>query len=124
MFAGVLTEESPAWQLELYLVATVGASNLTYVRGGDAHAARRLLDGDPCAGLGTSAGGTAAMMPGQLKSGVVEAYRYELGIKRMYEELAAHYGTTILSARPATPTKEPQVERRWTREWRRSVPDQ
>lgn len=50
VFAGVLTEESPAWQLELYLVATVGASNLTYVRGGDAHAARRRLDGEPRAG--------------------------------------------------------------------------
>ena len=35
-------------------------------------------------------------MPAQLKSAAVEACRYEPGIERTYEELAAHYGTTII----------------------------
>src|SRR5690606_40676822 len=52
----------------------------------------------------------AAMVPDQLKSAVVEACRYEPGIQRTYEELAAHYGTTIIPARPARPRDKAKVE--------------
>jgi len=44
-----------------------------------------------------------AVVPDQLKSGVTLACRYEPGIQRTYEDLARHYGTTVLPARPLRP---------------------
>ena len=49
-------------------------------------------------------GVTAAIVPDQLKSGVVVPRRYEPGVQRTYDEFARHYGTVILPARPAKPT--------------------
>src|SRR5258708_2378498 len=36
--------------------------------------------------------------------------RYEPGVNRTYQELAAHYGTTILPARPRKPRDKAKVE--------------
>ncbi len=52
----------------------------------------------------------AALVPDQLKSGVIVACRYEPGIQRTYEELAQHYGTAILPARPGHPRDKAKVE--------------
>ena len=46
----------------------------------------------------------------QLKSGVTTPCRYEPGVQRLYAEMATHYGTTILPARPAHPRDKPKVE--------------
>jgi transposase len=46
----------------------------------------------------------------QLKSGVTKACRYEPKIQRTYEELARHYETTVLPARPAHPKDKAKVE--------------
>ena len=51
-----------------------------------------------------------AIVCDQLKSGVTTPCRYEPGIQRQYGELATHYGTTILPARPAHPRDKPKVE--------------
>jgi len=51
-----------------------------------------------------------AVVPDQLKSGVTLACRYEPGIQRTYEELARHYGTTVLPARPLHPRDKAKVE--------------
>jgi hypothetical protein len=51
-----------------------------------------------------------ALVPDQLKSGVTKACRYEPGIQRTYEEMALHYGTTVLPARPARPRDKAKVE--------------
>lgn len=48
-------------------------------------------------------GVTSAVVPDQLKSGVVVPCRYEPGLQRTYEEFAALYGAAILPARPAKP---------------------
>lgn len=45
-----------------------------------------------------------------LKSGVMRACRYEPEIQRTYEELAEHYGTTVLPARPHKPRDKAKVE--------------
>jgi transposase len=56
-------------------------------------------------------GGTAAVwIPDQLKSGVTRACRYEPGIQRSYEELAAHYGAAVVPARPKKPRDKAKVE--------------
>jgi hypothetical protein len=46
----------------------------------------------------------------QLKSGVTVACRYEPQVQRTYEEMAVHYGTTVLPARPAHPKDKAKVE--------------
>jgi transposase len=51
-----------------------------------------------------------AVVPDQLRTGVSVPCRYEPGIQRTYQELAEHYGTVILPARPAQPRDKPKVE--------------
>ena len=45
-----------------------------------------------------------------LKAGVTTACRYEPGINRTYQEMAAHYGTTVLPTRPRKPRDKAKVE--------------
>ncbi len=52
----------------------------------------------------------AALVPDQLKSGVTRSCMYEPEAQRTYEELAEHYGTTVLPARPAHPRDKAKVE--------------
>src|SRR5439155_21361964 len=51
-----------------------------------------------------------AIVCDNLKAGVTTASRYEPGVNRTYQELAAHYGTTILPARPRKPRDKAKVE--------------
>jgi transposase len=48
-------------------------------------------------------GSSEIWIPDNLKSGVVHADRYEPGVNRTYEELAAHYGAVVIPARVAKP---------------------
>jgi len=87
--------------VELF-VAVMGASNYTYV---EATATQRSTDWIAShVRLVEFLGGVPhALVPDQLKSGVVVASRYEPGIQRTYEEWSQHYSTTILPARPMKP---------------------
>jgi transposase len=94
--------------VELF-VAILGASNYTY-----AEATPTQQSADWIAShirtfeyLG---GVSHAVVPDQLKSGVTVPCRYEPGPQRTYEELAAHYGTVLLPARPHSPRDKPKVE--------------
>jgi transposase len=95
-------------EVELF-VAVLGASNLTY-----AEATRTQTVSDWIASHVRAfeyiGGITAAVVPDQLKSGVTVPCRYEPGVQRTYDELAEHYGTTILPARPAHPRDKAKVE--------------
>ena len=51
-----------------------------------------------------------ALVPDQLKSGVSRSCRYEPEVQRAYAELARHYGTVILPARPKKPRDKAKVE--------------
>jgi len=56
-------------------------------------------------------GGVArATVCDQLKSGVARACRYEPEVQRTYEEMATHYATTVLPARPKHPRDKAKVE--------------
>ena len=63
---------------------------------------------------------------GNLKSAVIKADRFDPGLNRTYAELAAHYGTAILPARPRKPRDKSKVEvavqiaRRWILAWLRN----
>jgi transposase len=94
--------------VELF-VGVLGASNLTYAeatctqRGPDWIASHvRMLE--------YFGGVPAALVPDQLKSGVTRACAYEPEVQRTYEELAEHYGTTVMPARPAHPRDKAKVE--------------
>jgi transposase len=94
--------------VELF-VAALGASNFTYAeasytqQGPDWIASHvRMLE--------YFGGVPAALVPDQLKSGVTRSCLYEPEAQRTYEELAEHYGTTVLPARPAHPRDKAKVE--------------
>ena len=96
------------FEVELF-VAVLGASNLTYVE-----ATRTQTVGDWCGShvraLEYIGGVSRALVPDQLKSGVSRSCRYEPGVQRTYEELAEHYGTTVLPARPGHARDKAKVE--------------
>jgi transposase len=87
--------------VELF-VAVLGASNFTYA---EATYTQRGPDwiASHVRALEYFGGVPAALVPDQLKSGVTRACLYEPEVQRTYEELAQHYGTTVLPARPARP---------------------
>jgi transposase len=95
-------------EVELF-VAVLGASNFTF-----AEATRTQKVGDfvssVARALGAIGGVPGAIVPDQLKSAVVSACRYDPAIQRTTAELARHYGTTILPARPRSPRDKAKVE--------------
>jgi transposase len=94
--------------VELF-VAVLGASNYTFA---EATLTQRGPDfiASHVRALAFLGGVPSALVPDQLKSGVIVACRYEPGIQRTYEELAQHYGTAILPARPGHPRDKAKVE--------------
>ncbi|MGH7440069.1 MAG: IS21 family transposase, partial [Polyangiaceae bacterium] len=101
--------------VELF-VAALGASNFTYAeatytqRGPDWIASHvRMLE--------YFGGVPAALVPDQLKSGVTRSCLYEPEAQRTYEELAEHYGTTVLPARPSHPRDKAKVEVQIAQRW-------
>jgi transposase len=98
-------EEIP---VELF-VAALGASSYTYAEATrtqqlpdwiDAHT--RMLE--------YFGGSTRIWVPDQLKSAVTRPCRYEPGINRSYQDLAAHYGAVVIPARPGKAKDKAKVE--------------
>jgi transposase len=90
-------------------VAVMGASNYTYA---EACASEALPDwiGAHVNALAFLGGVPKAIVCDNLKAGVTAANRYEPGINRTYQDLAAHYGTTIMPTRPRRPRDKAKVE--------------
>jgi transposase len=90
-------------------VAVLGASNYTYA---EATWSQQLPDwiASHVRALEFFGGVPALFVPDCLKSAVTKADRYEPQLQRTYEELAAHYETAILPARPAKPKDKAKVE--------------
>jgi hypothetical protein len=95
-------------EVELF-VAVLDASNYTFA---EATLTQRVPDfiASHLRAFSFFGGVTSALVPDQLKSGVVVACRYEPGLQRTYEEMALHYGTAVLPARPAHPRDKAKVE--------------
>lgn len=90
-------------------VATMGASNFTYV---EASLTQTLADwlGAHVRALEYFGGVTAAIVPDNLKSGVHRACRYEPDLNPSYQDFAEHYGVAILPARVRKPRDKAKVE--------------
>ena len=94
--------------VELF-VAVLGASNYTFV---EATATQRVADfvSSHERAFAYFGGVPEIVVPDQLKSGVVVACRYEPAIQRTYGDMARHYGTAIVPARPYKPRDKAKVE--------------
>lgn len=95
-------------EVELF-VAVLGASNYTFA---EVTATQRLPDfiASHVRAFAFLGGVPAALVPDQLKSAVTIASRYEPGLSRTYEDLAEHYGTAVIPARPRKPRDKAKVE--------------
>lgn len=94
--------------VELF-VAVLGASNYTYV---EATWTQQSTDwiASHARALEYFGGVPGAIVPDQLKSGVTRSCRYEPQVQRTYREMAEHYGTAVLPARPRKPQDKAKVE--------------
>jgi transposase len=95
-------------EAELF-VAVLGASNLTYAEATATQGSEDFIASHVrwFAYLG---GVPGALVPDQLKSAVVLSSRYEPQVQRTYAEMALHYGTCVVPARPARPRDKAKVE--------------
>lgn len=50
------------------------------------------------------------VVPDNPKTAVTQTCRYEPGLNRSYEEMAAHYGAVVIPARPKKPRDKAKVE--------------
>ncbi len=90
-------------------VAVLGASNYTFC---EATWSQRLPDwlGSHARAFSFIGGVTALIVPDNLKSGVTKACRYDPDANPSYQQLAAHYGTAIMPARPYKPQDKSKAE--------------
>ena len=100
------TGEVHACQL---FVAALGASSLTYA---EATFTQTLPDwiGSHTRAFGFYGGAPAMVVSDNLKSGITKACFYEPGVNRAYAEMAVHYDTAIVPARPRKPRDKAKVE--------------
>ncbi len=90
-------------------VATLGASSYTYA---EATWTQGLSDwiGSHVRAFAYLGGVPHQVVPDNLKSGVAKACLYDPEINRSFADMAAHYGTAILPARPRKPRDKAKVE--------------
>ena len=106
---GITDPATGEWRPVELFVMVLGASSYTYA---EATLTQQLPDwiASHTRAFAFFGGVPTAVVPDQLKTGVTMPCRYEPGVHRVYAELATHYGTTILPARPAKPRDKAKVE--------------
>lgn len=90
-------------------VAVLGASNKTFAAA-FAHQQLSSWIAAHCQAYAFFQGVAKVTVPDNPKTGVVKACRYEPILHRTYQEMAAHYGTVVLPARPKKPRDKAKVE--------------
>jgi transposase len=112
-FAGdmidVIDPETGEVRAAKLFIAAMGASNYTWA---EAVASEGLEDwiGAHVRMFAFLGGVPKAVVPDNLKSAVIKADRFDPGLNRTYAEIAGHYGTAILPARPRKPRDKAKVE--------------
>jgi transposase len=90
-------------------VATLGASGYTYAEA----SANQRLESFVDSHVNTFEfieGVTQILVPDNLKSAVTKAHRYDPQINGSYQDMAEHYNTVIIPARPYSPKDKSKVE--------------
>ena len=90
-------------------VAVLGCSNYTYAEASWTQAAPDWL-GSHGRALAYLGGAPRAIVPDNLKSGVLKAHRYEPVLNPAYQDFAEHYQLAILPARVRRPRDKAKVE--------------
>lgn len=90
-------------------VAVLGCSNYTFAEATWSQALPDWL-GSHVHALTFFGGVPAAIVPDNLKSGVIKAHRYDPELNPAYAEFAEHYGVAILPARVRKPRDKAKVE--------------
>jgi transposase len=106
----IINPETGTVELEAQIfVATLGASNYSYA---EATASQKLPDWikSHIRALEFFGGVPQILVPDNLKSGVTHPCRYEPDVNPTYMDLANHYGTTVIPARPGKPKDKAKVE--------------
>jgi len=101
-------KDGETYQAEVF-VATLGCSGLVYA---EAQASQDLANwvAGHVRAYEAFGGVPEATTPDNLKSGVTRACYYDPGVNASYAEMARHYGTIILPARPVRPRDKAAVE--------------
>jgi len=90
-------------------VATLGASGYTYAEASANQRLESFIDSH----VNTFEfidGVTQILVPDNLKSAVTKAHRYDPQINGSYQDMAEHYNTVIIPARPYSPKDKSKVE--------------
>ena len=90
-------------------IAVLGASNYTYCEATWTQTLPDWLSAHARA-FDFIGGVPKLLVPDNLKGGVNKACRYDPDINLSYQQMAAHYGTAIMPARPRTPKDKAKVE--------------
>lgn len=90
-------------------VAVLGASSYTYAEATWSQSLPDWIAAHQRA-LRFFGGVPQLLIPDNLRAAVTEACRYEPGINATYAEMAAHYGTAVLPARPYKPKDKAKAE--------------
>jgi transposase len=90
-------------------VAVLGASNYTFAEATWTQGSADWL-GSHVRALAFVGGVPAAIVPDNLKSGVIRAHRYDPELNPSYHDFAEHYGVAILPARVRKPRDKAKVE--------------
>jgi transposase len=90
-------------------VAVLGASSFTFAHASWTQTLPDWIDAHVRA-LNAIGGIPELIVPDNTKTAVVKACLYEPQVNRTYTEMAAHYGTAILPARPRKPRDKAKVE--------------
>jgi transposase len=106
----IINSEMGTVELEAQVfIATMGASNYSYA---EATASQTLPDWikSHIRALEFFGGVPQILVPDNLKSGVTNPCRYEPDVNPTYMDLANHYETTVIPARPGKPKDKAKVE--------------
>jgi len=109
MTMGVVDRATGEIKQAQIFVAVLGASNYTYVEATWTQELPNWIASHVRA-FEFIGGVPELLIPDNLKSGVVTAHRYEPYLNQTYQEMAEHYGTAVLPARPVKPRDKAKVE--------------
>ena len=90
-------------------VATLGASGYTYAEASANQRLESFIDSHVNT-FEFIEGVTQILVPDNLKSAVTKAHRYDPEINGSYQDMADHYNTVIIPARPYSPKDKSKVE--------------
>jgi len=90
-------------------IAVLGASNYTYAEATAGQDLPSWINAHIHA-FEYFGGAPQIVVPDNLKAGVTNPCRYEPDINPTYQDLAEHYGTTVIPARPGKPRDKAKVE--------------